>query len=93
MRVRHVHLLVLVTLLAFALPASAGLRWCVNGTPPGLGDKDDQAFPAFERVEEGAGFSLHDVDPFAGNTTRSSASEHNPVDPAELPGDAELGPH
>jgi hypothetical protein len=87
-------LVALGLLLVLGLPVLAGVRWCADGTPPGLAVKDDQTFPAFSRVEAGAGFSLHDVNPFTGNSAKTSApAEHNPVDPGNLPADAVLGPH
>ncbi|MGE5508404.1 MAG: hypothetical protein ACM3RP_07995 [Chitinophagales bacterium] len=94
MKRMRIGLMVAVLLLLVSLPVLAGVRWCSEGTPPGLGAKDDQTLPAFERVQAGAGFSLHEVDPFTGNSAKTSApAEHNPVDPARLPADAVLGPH
>ena len=85
---------VLGLLLTVSIPVSASIDWCGGGTPPGLGVKDDQTHPAFARVAEKAGFSLHEVNPFSGNTAKTTAADtRNPVDPGTLPADATLGPH
>ncbi|MGE5507531.1 MAG: hypothetical protein ACM3RP_03430 [Chitinophagales bacterium] len=87
-------LVVLGILIALSVPVSAAIDWCGGGTPPGLGAKDDETHPAFAQVEKNAGFSLHDVNPFSGNSAKTTAAaDHNPVDPGSLPADATLGPH
>lgn len=82
-------LVVMVMVLALSLPVAASLRWCKDGTPPGLEAKDDTTFPAFQRVEEKAGFNLHDVNPLLGNTAKNGRSaEDSPVYSKKLPADA-----